>query len=89
MKKARIVVLKEDQGTLLSALQKKSIIMPIANNETNLLQTDDPFLQRAEKTLQILKKYSEKPKFGTQLIYSYDEFIEKEEKRQERKNCII
>ncbi len=82
MKKARIVVLKEDQGTLLSALQKKSIIMPIANNETNLLQTDDPFLQRAEKTLQILKKYSEKPKFGTQLIYSYDEFIEKEEKRQ-------
>ncbi|MDD4212985.1 MAG: V-type ATP synthase subunit I [Bacilli bacterium] len=82
MKKARLVVLKEDQSRVLQALQQQSIIMPIATEETPpppLL--DDPFIQRAEKTLKVLKQYQAKKKLGSTLTFTYSEFMEKKEER--------
>lgn len=84
MKKARIVVLKEEQAKLLQALQQQSLIMPIAtDNAPPSFSLDDPFIQRAEKTLYVLKDYREKKKIGTQFKVSYDEFMEQKDERRE------
>jgi hypothetical protein len=41
--------------------------MPIAtDNAPPSFSLDDPFIQRAEKTLYVLKDYREKKKIGTQ-----------------------
>lgn len=60
MKKAKVVVLKEDQDKLLKALQKQQVIMPINFDQQ---QTANPELQRTEDTLKLLKKYRGKEKF--------------------------
>lgn len=75
MKKARIVVLKDDKSKLLKSLQKHSVIMPINfDNQKEIIDND---IQRTQSTLKLLKNYQGKQKFFVDAnIVSRDEFEE-------------
>jgi V/A-type H+-transporting ATPase subunit I len=62
MKKARIVVLKQDSDALIKSLQKKSVFMPVTKNR-NHTNINDPQLQKVQGTLKLIKKYEGKQKF--------------------------
>lgn len=59
MKKARLVVLKEERDALLRSLQRYGVFMPI-QEESHGPILDDPFLQRADKTIRLMKSYTPK-----------------------------
>ena len=76
MKKARIVVLKDDQKRLLKSLQNHHVIMPIDASDGKNLPASNPDIMRTENSLKLLKKYQGKQKFFVEPNnVSYEEFI--------------
>lgn len=78
MKKAQIVVLKDDREKLLKSLQRYGELMIITDEENSNLdnKVDNALSQRTEKTLKLMKKYSEKKGlFGDFTEVTYNEFI--------------
>lgn len=80
MKKAKIVVLKEDKDLLLQSLQRYGELMLIPiSEEIESIDTsqEDALINRTVNTLNFLKKYREKKKlFGDYSVVDYDEFID-------------
>ncbi|HOW38605.1 MAG TPA: hypothetical protein PLZ76_06810, partial [Bacillota bacterium] len=64
MKKAVLVALKEDKDALLVSLQRSGEMMLVPPREDLVAETDaqreEALLQRAEKSLQLLKKMTDK-----------------------------
>ena len=63
MKKAKLVVMKDDKDELLKSLQKAGVFMPIPLPEGETAgdaAQEEALLQRAEKSLELLKKFREK-----------------------------
>ena len=63
MKKAKLVVMKDDKDELLKSLQKAGVFMPIPLPEGETAgdaAQEEALLQRAEKSLKLLKKFREK-----------------------------
>ena len=81
MKKAHLVVLKEDQERLLQSLQKHSVLMLIktADNEDHQA-IDGQVLNRIEKSIANLEKYREEK--NNEIIVNYEEFIQEDPRRQ-------
>jgi vacuolar-type H+-ATPase subunit I/STV1 len=85
MKKAHLVVLKEDKERQLQSLQKYGELMLINTAEEGEIRENADFsqqLQRIDKTLHDLKPYLEDKKHDD-LIIPYDDFIKNDPKRQE------
>jgi V/A-type H+-transporting ATPase subunit I len=77
MKKAHIVVLSEDKSALLESLQRYGELMLIASEDVqnNIdASTEDALMQRAEKSISLVKKYAKKKGFGEQFVVEYDTF---------------
>ena len=85
MKKAKIVVLKEDRERLLLSLQKYGEIMLIPQSEDHEIldtTTEENFIQRTEKSLRFIKNYQEKKGFFSDYKeVNYDEFVNVDPKR--------
>lgn len=86
MKKAQIVVLKEDKNELLKSLQRYGVFMIIKKED----HTDfDPRIesalsQRTEKSLKLMKNYTEKKGLIRDLVeVTYDDFVSEDKKRLE------
>lgn len=92
MKKAQIVVLKEDREKLLENLQKNEVLMLISSGEKELsvdLSYEDETLKKAEESLEIIKKFREKPKFvREEFIVDYDTFSSDDSRRLELLDLI-
>ena len=74
MKKAKIVVLKDDHESLLRSLQKQRVFMPIAKNRDHNV-AKDPQIQRTEDSLKLIKKYEGKQSFFVDpLIVKMEDF---------------
>ena len=78
MKKAQIVVLKEDYDAVIKSLQRFEVIM-IINKEggdaSPSLEFNESLQQRVQKTISLVKKYEpKKPLFGDYQVAEYDEF---------------
>lgn len=78
MKKAQIVVLKEDYDAVIKSLQRFEVIM-IVNKEggdaSPSLEFNESLQQRVQKTISLVKKYEpKKPLFGDYQVAEYDEF---------------
>ena len=79
MKKVQIVVLKEDHEQLMLNLQKTGEVMLIEHPEISQKSdatSEEIMLQRTRKSLNLLKKYREKPKLVKELNkVDYDDFV--------------
>lgn len=81
MKKAHLVVLKEDQERLLQSLQKHSVLMLIKTGDNEDHQAiDGQVLNRIEKSIANLEKYREEK--NNEIIVNYEEFIQEDPRRQ-------
>jgi len=76
MKKAQIVVLKEDKDSLLKSLQKNHVLMLISseNHQESDTSLEETYIQRTEKSLQVMKEYREKKKMFDYTVVDYDKF---------------
>lgn len=87
MKKAQIVVLKEDRNKLLENLQKNEVLMLISSGEKEFkvdLSYEEETLKKAEESLKIIKKFRDKPKFvREEFIVDYDTFSSDDSRRLE------
>lgn len=86
MKKAKIVVLKEDKDLLLQSLQRygELMLIPILEDSSFDTTKEEAFINRTENTLNFLKKYREKKKlFGDYNIVDYEDFIDYNPKREQ------
>lgn len=87
MKKVQIVVLKEDHEQLMLNLQKTGEVMLIEHPEISQKSdatTEEIMLQRTRKTLGLLKKYRDKPKFVKELNkVDYADFVSNIDQRIE------
>ena len=92
MKKAQIVVLKDDKERLLKSLQRYGVIMLIPNSEENVnlgATEEDALLQRTENSLKIISKFCEKTGFvKKEKIMDYEEFISVNPRRKELLDLI-
>lgn len=92
MKKAHIVVLKEDRDKLLKSLQKKEVLMLIKTGDENLhvdVKDEDQLIQRAENSLNLIKKFRKKPGFvKEEFIVDYETFSSDNPRRSELINLI-
>ncbi|MDD4000362.1 MAG: V-type ATPase 116kDa subunit family protein, partial [Bacilli bacterium] len=79
MKKAKLVVMKDDKEKLLSSLQKAGVFMPIPTEEkvpAGDASLEEALLQRTEKSLKVIGRYREKKGFVRQeTLVGYEEFI--------------
>jgi V/A-type H+-transporting ATPase subunit I len=85
MKKAQIVVLKEDKDRLLKSLQKYGELMVISENETIEHDSgfENAFIQRTQKALKLTKGYRGKSKaLGVEREVTYQEFIKIDPQRK-------
>lgn len=83
MKKAQLVVLKEDEDCLLKSLQKYGVLMLIKTSDDHDYQTSDGQAQtRIENLIKNLVQYREDEKMKD-LVVNYDEFVQDDPKRQE------
>ncbi len=87
MKKAKLVVMKDDKDKLLKSLQKAGVFMPIppADSETaGDSSQEEVLLQRAEKSLKLIERFREKKGLiRDEVRISYDEFVHVDHKREE------
>jgi V/A-type H+-transporting ATPase subunit I len=87
MKKAELVVLKEDKDRLMKSLQKYGELMLITssdNEQFHEVADDSQYLQRIEKSIKELKSYQEKSgRLGASYVVDYDEFMKADPKRKE------
>ncbi|MDD3126779.1 MAG: V-type ATP synthase subunit I [Candidatus Izemoplasmatales bacterium] len=79
MKKLKLVALKEDKENLLISLQRYGEVMFIKHGDDTNIDTDasneEIQLQRAEKSISLIRKYKAKHKgFADQIAIDYDEF---------------
>lgn len=92
MKKAQIVVLKEDRDKLLENLQKSGVLMLVSSEEKDLtadLSFEKETLKRTEDSLEIIKEFREKPKFvREEFIVDYDTFSSNDPRRLELLDLI-
>lgn len=81
MKKAHLVVLKEEKEKLFKSLQRYGEIMIISDcEETTPTLVEDSMLNKANQTIKLLSKYREKkPLFGDYNVVSYDDFALKKD----------
>lgn len=83
MKKAHLVVFQEDKDALLKSLQHYAVIMITSQEDSSNIrdtQNEEVMLQRASKTITMMKKYREtKPKIGEVTIVNYDEFVKEDQ----------
>ena len=81
MKKAHLVVLKEDKEKLLKSLQRYGELMITSTSDDSPLTTqEDNMLNRTNQSLKLLAKYREKkPLFGDYNVVEYNDFINKKE----------
>lgn len=87
MKKARIAILKADYDVLFASLQRYGELMLIENDDTVIASEaseEQNWMQRAEKTLRLMKKHQEKKSFVRELYtVDYASFAEVDPKHQE------
>ncbi|MFA7436187.1 MAG: V-type ATP synthase subunit I [Bacilli bacterium] len=92
MKKAQIVVLKEDKDKLLESLQKSEVLMLVSSSEKELnvdLSFEHETLKRTEESLQVIKEFREKPKFvREEFVVDYDNFVSDNPRRLELLDLI-
>ena len=92
MKKAQIVVLKEDKDKLLESLQKSEVLMLVSSTEKEIsvdLSFEQEILKRAEESLNIISKYREKPKLiREEFIVDYETFTKDDPRRLELLDLI-
>ncbi len=78
MKKAQIVVLKEDKDLILKNLQKRQVLMLVSSSEEELhydTSFEETNLKKTEDSLRIIKKFRDKPGFVRQeFVVDYEEF---------------
>lgn len=80
MKKAKIVFLKEDEQKVLKALQRIGELMIVStgeNQEPISSSNEEIFMQRSQKSLQVIKPYVSKNKTPeeTYPVVDYEEFV--------------
>lgn len=92
MKKAQIVVLKENRDKLLESLQKSEVLMLISSSEKEVkadLSFESETLKRAEESLKIINGFREKPKFvREEFIVDFDTFKSSNPRRIELLDLI-
>lgn len=82
MKKAEIVVLKEDRNSLLKSLQRYGEFMIITEDENRETPITNPLLQKTDKYLKLLKKYKDKPSFVREIKeVDYHDFVSIDESK--------
>lgn len=93
MKKAHLVVLKEEKEKLFKSLQRYGEIMIISDSEESISTTyEDGMLNKTGQTIKLLSSYREKkPMFGDYNIVDYSDFENKKEESlllvDEVENC--
>lgn len=93
MKKAHLVVLKEEKEKLFKSLQRYGEIMIISDSEESISTTyEDGMLNKTGQTIKLLTSYREKkPMFGDYNIVDYSDFENKKEESlllvDEVENC--
>ncbi|MCK9198036.1 MAG: V-type ATP synthase subunit I [Bacilli bacterium] len=81
MKKAKIVFLKEDKDAVLKALQRIGELMVIKTEESSETldsSKDEVFVQRTQRSLQVIKPYTGKKKpfgIGEYCAVNYKDFV--------------
>src|SRR5690554_2747608 len=80
MKKAHLLILKEDREKVLKSLQRYQVLMPVDLSEQN---NQNKVTQRTEDSIGLLKNYREKKKLGEFNIVDYESFIEDDPKKDE------
>lgn len=87
MKKARIVVLKEDQEKLFLSLQRYGELMLIAS-ETTITKSDgfseEQLMQRTDKALKLLKKHEPKKSTTEYRAITYEDFMQYDPQREKK-----
>lgn len=79
MKKAHLLILKEDYEKVLKSLQRYEVLMPVNLSEGHY---DDKEIQRTKESIKLLKKYREKKSIGDFNIVEYEEFIKDDPQRE-------
>lgn len=78
MKKAKLVVMKDDKEKLLRSLQKAGVFMPIPLEDSETAgdaSQEEALLQRTEKSLNLIKQYREKKGLiRNETVVGLDEF---------------
>ena len=78
MKKAQIVVLKNDYDNVIKSLQQRSVIMVInkeGGDSNPSLELNEGLKQRVEQTIKFTNKYQKKKGlFGDYQVVSHDDF---------------
>ncbi|HHU56187.1 MAG TPA: V-type ATP synthase subunit I [Acholeplasmataceae bacterium] len=73
MKKANILVLKEDQNKLLKSLQRYQVFMPVSLSDNTIGDNvDEQTLQRTEQTIKLLSRYNQKKSLGK--VVDFEDF---------------
>jgi V/A-type H+-transporting ATPase subunit I len=79
MKKAKLVVMKDDKEKLLRSLQKAGVFMPIPTGEAETAgdaSKEEALLQKTDKSLKLVERFREKKGFIRPLnLVGYDDFI--------------
>jgi V/A-type H+-transporting ATPase subunit I len=86
MKKASIVVMKEDKENLLKSLQRFGDLMIISDEDSHSnvdLSQDENYLSRVEKSIKIVKQYEAKRSLFDYTVVDYSDFINVDPKRME------
>lgn len=92
MKKAQIVVLKENKEKLLESLQKSEVMMLVSTNEKEIsvdVSSEQEVLKRTDESLKIIQKYRKKPKLvREELIVDYNTFSQNNPRQLELLDLI-
>lgn len=87
MKKAKLVVMKDDKERLLQSLQKAGVFMPIPlpdGEPADDAAQEEALLQRAQKSLSLIKRFREKEGLARELtIVGEDDFVNLDPRSQE------
>jgi V/A-type H+-transporting ATPase subunit I len=85
MKKAQIVILKEDEKQLLTSLQKFGNFMLVSDEEIkeNDVSGEEAYLNRLEGIINLVESYKTKKKLFDHLDLDYSEFIKNDPSRVE------
>lgn len=87
MKKAKLVVMKDDKDKLLKSLQKAGVFMPIPPADSEVAgdsSQEEVLLQRAEKSLKLIERFREKKGLiRDEVRVGYEEFVNVDHKREE------
>lgn len=85
MKKAQIVVLKEDKIKLLENLQKNEILMLISEDEKDItydISAEEETIKRANSSLNLIKRFKEKKGLvREEFVIDYNKFMENDSRR--------